>query len=76
MPLRSTSVPRDAPELQPKLSEVGEDQPHSSLSNVATFVQLIDVSRRDHHSIPLTADELVSLQRISRVIDPKRPSFA
>src|SRR6516225_1099209 len=55
-------------ELQPKLSEVREDQPHAPLSNVAAIVQLIDVRSRDrhpvdHHRYSLKRHQLLGRQR-------------
>jgi len=40
-------------ELQPKLSEVREDQPHTPVSNIAAIVQLSDVRSRDRHPVDL-----------------------
>ena len=54
-------------ELQPKLSEVGEDQSQAPLSNVAAIEQLIDVRSRDrhpidHHRYPLKRQKFLSRQ--------------
>ena len=65
LPQRPKALPL---EIQPKLSEVGEDQPSGPLSNVAAIVELSDVRSRDrhpvdHHRYPLKRQELLSRQR-------------